>query len=46
MIDLRKLQFIFKRTLTNISYVKFDILDEVKPVEKAKILDFRIFPEL
>ena len=46
MIDLRKLQFIFKRTLTDISYVKFDILDEVKLVEEAEILDFRIFPEL
>ena len=46
MIDLRKLQFIFKRTSTDISYVKFDILDEVKPIEEVEILDFRIFPEL
>ena len=46
MIDLRKLQFIFKRTLTDISYVKFDILDEVKLVEEAEILGFWIFPEL
>ena len=46
MIDLRKLQFIFKRTSTDISYVKLDILDEVKPIEEVEILDFKIFPEL
>ena len=46
MIDLRKLQFIFKRTLTDISYVKFDISNEVKPIEEAESLNFRIFHEL